>query len=249
MRARMIRFVVLFALFALALVPMAQAQVPLLQKGVDPGSAELVKPAPDRATIDDQARQAYPLEISNTIPNGDFELGHVAWTESSTGGWPLIYPEGEVGVPAHDGDWMAWLGGATEEISLLQQQVSVPGGSPSLEYWHWISSGHPCGLDVARVRINSTIVHQYDLCTATNTPGWVEQAVSLASYAGQTVMLGFEVQTTASTSSSLLLDDIEFEGTEHRLFLPLMRNGTASATLVLDNDLEPGSEVQTSAGS
>ncbi|HSJ52360.1 MAG TPA: hypothetical protein VLC52_01325, partial [Anaerolineae bacterium] len=72
------------------------------------------------------------------IVNGDFEQGAVAWQQSSTNGWPLIVHAADPGLPAHSGIWLAWLGGDDLERSVLQQQVTVPGGTPSLVYWDWI---------------------------------------------------------------------------------------------------------------
>ncbi len=145
------------------------------------------------------------------IANGDFELGSVYWLESSTNGWPLIVTGTDLSVDAHSGTWAAWLGGDMQETSSIEQEVTVPGGTPALAYWHWISSYDACGYDVARVRINGVVVSQYDLCQSNNTGGWVPRTVSLAPYAGQRVRLRIEAQTGASTSSSLRVDDVTFQ--------------------------------------
>ncbi len=161
-------------------------------------------------------RQFLPLvERSDSyapIPlrNGDFELGPELWQESSTHSWDLIVTEDEPGVQAHSGSWLAWLGGDHLETGLIQQRVTVPAGTPSLSYWHWIGSEDTCAGDVARVRINGAVVHQYYLCQSNNTGGWREHTVSLAAYAGQTVDLGIEVETDSSLLSSLLVDDVTF---------------------------------------
>src|SRR4030042_5406446 len=47
------------------------------------------------------------------FPNGDFEQGPVIWTQYSSNGYELIYPQQELpaGVLPYDGLWVAWLGG------------------------------------------------------------------------------------------------------------------------------------------
>lgn len=145
------------------------------------------------------------------IPNGDFEQGPVYWQESSTNGWPLVSLAADASVAAHSGEWIAWLGGDTLETSVIQQEVTLPAGAPVLAYWHWISSKYSCSYDVARVRINGVVVNQYALCSDTDTGGWAPHTVSLAAYAGQTVMLGIEAQTSSITDSVLLIDDVTFQ--------------------------------------
>ncbi len=183
----------------------AEAERPLGQKTAAPNMAE---PTPMSAEIKNKAWDAEAAATLEDIPNGDFELGHIYWQELSSSDWPLIYYQEDAIVDAHGGEWLAWLGGWTLETSLIQQEVTIPTDRPVLDYWHWIFSEHECGHDVARVRLNGTAVDQYDLCDTVNTGGWVQHTVSLAAYAGQTVMLGIEVQTTESTFSSLFLDDL-----------------------------------------
>ena len=63
--------------------------------------------------------------------NANFELGHSAWTETSTF-FPnnLIYQQGVGGAPtAHSGAWLTWMGGALSEVSDLSQQVTIPPGT------------------------------------------------------------------------------------------------------------------------
>jgi hypothetical protein len=147
---------------------------------------------------------------SGGIVNGDFEAGHSGWTEYSTHGWPLITTSFAAGVTPHGGTWAAWLGGDYDDISYLQQQVTVPTSTPYLAYYHWIASADYCGWDYAQVRINGTTVQQYDLCTSQNTGGWVRHTVYLGSYAGQSVTLQMRVETDSSYNSNLFVDDVTF---------------------------------------
>lgn len=58
------------------------------------------------------------------IVNGDFEAGPTDWLEYSTHGWPLIVDS--LPVTPHSGSWAVWLGGDYDDISYIQQQVTVP---------------------------------------------------------------------------------------------------------------------------
>jgi len=97
------------------------------------------------------------------LVNGDFESGPTGWVEYSSNGWDLILPNSSLPVTPHGGSWAVWLGGDDDEISYIQQQVTVPAGSPYLAYWHWIISEDFCGYDFGGVTINSTVVDVYNL--------------------------------------------------------------------------------------
>ena len=59
-----------------------------------------------------------------------------------------------------------------------------------------------------RVRINTTDIKSYNLCSSNATTNFVQGTVSLAAYAGQTVTLRFRATTDASYSSSFYIDDV-----------------------------------------
>jgi len=147
---------------------------------------------------------------SGGIVNGDFEAGHTGWTEYSSHGWQIITQSFPGGVTPHGGAWAVWLGGEYDDVSYIQQQVTVPASTPYLAYYHWIASADYCGWDYAQIRINGTIVQQYDLCTSQNTGGWVRHTVHLGSYAGQSVTLQIRVETDDSYNSNLFVDDVTF---------------------------------------
>ena len=148
------------------------------------------------------------------IVNGDFEDGPTGWTQFSTHGWQLILNSGWPGyVGPHGGSWAVWLGGDYNETSYIQQQVTIPAGMPYLHYWHWIASADLCGYDFAYVRINNTPIHSYNLCSATNTGGWVEHIVYVGAYAGQSVALQIRTQTDDTYNSNLFVDDVSLKAT------------------------------------
>ena len=150
-----------------------------------------------------------------SLLNGDFESGATVWTEYSSNGYPLIVSDFfPTAVTPHSGSWAAWLGGALNETSYIQQQVTVPPASPYLAYYHLIGSAEAaCGHDTATIRVNGTIVDAYNLCTSTSTPDWVKHVVNLGAYAGQSVMVQIRATTDDALNSNLFVDDVVFQPT------------------------------------
>ncbi|OIO86699.1 MAG: hypothetical protein AUK02_05730 [Anaerolineae bacterium CG2_30_58_95] len=146
------------------------------------------------------------------IVNGDFESGLTGWTEYSTHGWPIIVNSfSPNSVTAHSGSYAAWLGGSNDEISYIQQQVTISSGAPYLVYWQWIGSDDVCGSDIGEVLVNGSVVDVYNLCTENNTGGWVTHSVDLSAYAGQSVTLQIRSETGPSIYSNLFVDDVSLQ--------------------------------------
>lgn len=144
--------------------------------------------------------------------NGNFEGGSTGWTSYSTHGWSLIRNSGFPGtVGPHGGSWAVWLGGDYNDLSYIQQQATVPTGTPYLAYWYWIASADGCGYDFGGVLINGTVVETLQLCGSQNTGGWVKRVVNLNSYAGQTVMIRIRAETDSSYNSNFFIDDVAFQ--------------------------------------
>ena len=142
--------------------------------------------------------------------NGDFESGPVSWEEYSSNGWDLIVQSFSGDVTPYNGTWAVWMGGDYDETSYIQQSVTVPSDKHYLSFYHWIASEDACGYDYGRVRVNGTLVEQYDLCISTNTGGWVEKVVNLSTYAGATVTIRIEASCDGSLNSNLFIDHVEF---------------------------------------
>jgi hypothetical protein len=151
------------------------------------------------------------------ILNGDFEQGPVSWVEYSSGGWDLIVQDFPTGVTPHNGTWAVWLGGAYDETSYIQQQVTIPTNLPYLSYWHWIGSQDTCGYDFGKVLINGTVVETYDLCTQNNTNGWVQKVVNLSSYAGSNVTIEIRAETDSALNSNLFVDQVALQASAEYL--------------------------------
>jgi subtilisin family serine protease len=151
-----------------------------------------------------------PPPPTNTIPNGDFELAHTAWTEYNQSGYDIITNEFPVGLTAHSGSWAAWHGGVDNNTDYISQSVTVPASSPYLTWYQWIASEDSCGYDHGYVRINGVNTTTLDLCSSSNTNGWVPRSINLSSYAGQTVSLQFRSVTDATGNSNWFIDDVSF---------------------------------------
>lgn len=159
-------------------------------------------------------------ESLSTIPNGDFEQGQAVWTEFSQQGKDIImdvYPDGVVPT---SGSWLAWLGGACrntdppsdcEEVSYIEQELTVPTSTTNLSFWYWTASNDVCGFDFGWVKVDGVIIEEYDLCTATDTGTWVLGELDISAYAGQTVTLRFQADTDASDNSNFFVDDVAFD--------------------------------------
>jgi hypothetical protein len=143
------------------------------------------------------------------IVNGNFESGTTGWVEFSTHGWDIII----TGAPVtpRSGAYLAWLGGDDEDLSYVQQDVTISAGTPYLVYWHWIASDDVCGWDYGSVKVNTVVVDSYELCSDENTGGWVQHSVNLGAYAGQTVTLQIRAETDSSGNSNLFVDDVSLQ--------------------------------------
>jgi hypothetical protein len=155
-----------------------------------------------------------PSTCTNLLRNPGFESGRVNWTESSTNGFALICTAAGCNnsLTPRTGSYYAWLAGADSETSQISQSVTLPAGQKAtLSFWHRITSSDSCGYDYGYVRVSSngvtTNVKTYNLCTTTQTTGWVNTKIDLSSYAGRTITLSFRATTDVSMESSLYVDD------------------------------------------
>jgi Subtilase family/Carboxypeptidase regulatory-like domain len=165
-------------------------------------------------TLDFVGQTYLPLVMEpygSSMVNGDFEQGHVGWTEYSFQGYPIILPGSGLPIAPYDGTWAAWLGGAIDEISYVQQQILVPASNPFLYYWHWIASEDYCGYDYGMLLINDVVKDEYSLCFNNDTNGWVKKVVDLSSYAGQSVSLQIKAECDNYLNSNLFIDHVSFQ--------------------------------------
>ncbi|MFZ2487173.1 MAG: M4 family metallopeptidase [Anaerolineae bacterium] len=171
---------------------------------VPPTATPTATAAPATATPTAVPPTATPTSVpAGQLINGGFELGrNVGWTESSTKGLVLVGTGS-----ARTGSWRAWLGGSNSETAQINQTYTVPANA-TLTYWYRITSSDVCGYDYGYVRVNSTNVKTYNLCSSTKMSSYAQGSVSLAAYAGQTVTLSFRLTTDSSYTSSMYVDDV-----------------------------------------
>ena len=139
----------------------------------------------------------------------------MSWTQSSTKGYALICTTTSCGASpaaAHSGSYFSWLAGANSEASQISQAVTLPAGQKTtLSFWNRITSTDTCGYDYGYVRVvangTTTNVKTFNLCTSTQTSGWVKTTVDLSSYAGQTVTLVIRATADSTQISSFFVDD------------------------------------------
>ena len=173
----------------------------------------------------------YPLPPSPLL-NPGFESGSTGWTEYSAHGWDIITTSLATGVTPHGGSWAVWLGGDDDDISYVQQTVTIPTATPYLAYWHWIASADSCGFDYGLVVINGNqVVDQYNLCTSTSTGGWAKHVVNLNAYKGQTVTLQIRAETDGSLNSNLFIDDVSFQASASAVLPPVAPGNVPTAVM------------------
>lgn len=157
-----------------------------------------------------------PYEGSGAIVrNGTFEEGPVAWQQVSMWEYPLICSMTSCGdqLAPHNGQRLAWLGGADLEAATLEQVVRLPDAEAALlDYWYRIESEDLCGYDNAEVQVTAgdetTILRALDLCMDEETAGWVHDQIDLTPYAGQEISLAFRAENDVFLRSSLFIDDV-----------------------------------------
>ena len=148
-----------------------------------------------------------PPPPPNPIVNSSFEAGpSVGWEQISLNDPDLIVSSAP--VKPHSGNWLAWLGGWDNEVSVISQYVTVPANASTLSFYHWISSADVCGKDYAYIYASTTNVWDGELCADTSHTGWTRQTVDLSAFAGRRVQLQFMVNTNFSAISSWLIDDV-----------------------------------------
>ena len=192
---------------------------------------------------------ATPTIVQEILRNGDFERGsNSGWSEESSTLGPqegtIIYPASALAIAPHSGQYGAWLGGLSPEISDLAQSITLPEDqSVSLRFYYQIRSAEAdCVHDVAYVRVNSDPVFPFKLCADGVTDGWMTGTVDLSNFAGQTITIGFRLQNDETDVSSLFIDDVEIEvdSTEPTPTTTTEPSGTPSASPVRNGDFEAG---------
>ena len=159
-----------------------------------------------------------PSSSASLVQNGGFENGLATWT---TGG--VVLPSAST-VKAHSGSGSALLGtlSGTEPLgdSTLTQTITVPSaGTTTLSFWYLpattdeICSGNACAYDWQEAQVRSTSGQTLASVfkSNSNSQTWTQVSFNLAPYAGQNVVLYFNVHQDGATppdDTSMYLDDV-----------------------------------------
>lgn len=165
-----------------------------------------------RFTVTQQA----PLSTgTNLVSNAGFEQGTAAWTETATGGYPIITN----GSRAHAGSWYAWLGGYDNAVDTLYQLVTVPSQATqaTIRFWYFIEtfeSATGVAYDTMTISIadpasGATLATLATFSNVNAASGWVQSAAyDVSAFRGRTVRLVFRGTTDFSNITNFYVDDI-----------------------------------------
>jgi hypothetical protein len=146
--------------------------------------------------------------------NGDFEQGNNRrWLTYTLRVPNNIRHQAELdgSVTPRSGRYLAWLGGANSEVSVIEQIVTVPPATPILAFWYQSRSADNCGYDYAGVVVNYRVVQRFNLCQGSNTDAWRFSTVDLTALAGQTIVLQLRAETDRSLLSIFYVDDVAWQ--------------------------------------
>ena len=153
-------------------------------------------------------------DVIVAVPNGNFEQVNLNWSSQGTSvSAPVIATSGQLpgGVKPYEGDYAAWLGGANNIDSRIEQTLIVPVDATRLSFYARIqSSDTGCKGDFAFLQINGVTVQRYALCYASQTNDWVRRTVDLSAYTNQQVNLTIRVTTNATDASQVFIDALQF---------------------------------------
>jgi len=151
------------------------------------------------------------------IVNGGFETGSFPpWVIEDQDATPVV-----TNTNAHSGTYSAFAGSAPDFCGLgteadgdssFYQQFTVPGIGGTLSFWHWDCTTDKITFDWQDAyitdsdgKILQTIFHQ-----CLDTEAWVQQAVDMTPYAGQTVRIKFLVHEDGFLDlTGMYVDDVQ----------------------------------------
>jgi hypothetical protein len=142
------------------------------------------------------------------VVNGGFETGSLSgWTASG-----LVLPR--VVTTPHGGSYAAQLGQSTafNGNSTLTQTVAIPSGSSRLTFWYQPHCPDTLTYDQIQMQVRSTagstLATALNVCS--NSGAWTQISFDTSAYAGQSVVLWFNVHDDgwASDPTYALVDDV-----------------------------------------
>ena len=166
-----------------------------------------------------QSNAVTPSASIAHVNNGGFENGLTGWT---TGG---VDPPATSTTQFHSGSSSALLGviqpaNATAGDSNISQTVAIPAsGKTTLSFWYWpataddLCSGNACKFDWQEAQIQSTsgTTLASIFKSNSNSQTWTQATVDMTPYAGQNVVLYFNVHQDSSSPADdtwMYVDDV-----------------------------------------
>jgi hypothetical protein len=157
--------------------------------------------------LDDVAVSSY-TPAPNAVQNPGFETGDLGSWSASGAFTPVV------GTTAHTGTYSARLGStsAVNGNSTLTQTVTVPSGSPTLTFWYQPHCPDTITYDRIQMQVRSTsgatLATVLNVCS--NTGAWTQVSLSMAAWAGQTVVLWLNDHDDGypADPTYFLLDDV-----------------------------------------
>jgi lysyl endopeptidase len=158
----------------------------------------------------------------NVLGNPGFESGTAAWSQSASGGYPIIWTDG---ANARTGSAYAWLGGYDSGTDTLYQTLTIPsGGTTSLRFWYKIGTNETTSstvydsmtVTIANASTGATLATLTTLSNLNSTGGnWVQSsAYDVSAYAGQAIRLVFKATMDFSNITNFFVDDIALTFTQ-----------------------------------
>lgn len=151
-----------------------------------------------------------PAPSTERIVNGGFESGTTPWVQSSSGGYQLIDT-----TRPHSGSYSAYLGGYNNANETIYQTVTVPTNG-TLTYWWYMSTQETGGAyDYLRVRLHdssgATVATVRSWSNGSGAGVWRQDSISLGSYAGRTLRVGFSATNDSWLPTSFNVDDVSLK--------------------------------------
>lgn len=150
------------------------------------------------------------LSSVNSVINPGFESGpSVGWSRSTKDGHECINT-----TRPQNGAYSLNLGSYDDAADFAKQQIAIPANAV-LTYWQYMvsgeseTSGYYDFLYVQLYKTDGTLLATLTTYSNTDTRNvWKPEGISLASYAGQTLVICFMSTTDVSNPSTFWIDDI-----------------------------------------
>ncbi|WP_027484915.1 Ig-like domain-containing protein [Rhodanobacter sp. OR87] len=180
------------------------------------GSHNLVAKAYDAAgNIGTSSTVSFSISNGGTatelVKNNSFENGTTPWTQTSG---VITNASGEA---AHTGSYKAWLDGyGSAHTDYVRQQITIPATATkaTLDFYMHIDTAETTtstAYDKLSAQVITSAGKYVTLATWSNlnaASGYVEHAVDLSAYIGQTIQINFYGVEDSSNQTSFVIDDV-----------------------------------------